>query len=232
MSKEQGSLPGMLPELRLSAAALHLVWDYVPVHDVRSYLQGVLVQRHPEKGVLLVATNGAQMAVYHDTEGTCSSTAVLVVGKQLASECGKKAGRYVQSSGGRIAVYDCLGLEVFIQAGKQVVDDQRFVDWLRILNSESGFEQSTAHPGAMSADCMARIAKTAKKAAKFCRVRRLEAGGAITMRQRGANSVFIAQFGADKRLVVITMPMHRKAGETVLPDWVHAALRGYKGNKK
>ncbi|SFB46296.1 hypothetical protein [Azotobacter beijerinckii] len=47
-------------------AAVHL---FAGVNDVRYYLNGVCLQRHHEKGVVLVATNGHVLGAIHDPEG-------------------------------------------------------------------------------------------------------------------------------------------------------------------
>lgn len=45
------------------------VAQFASTEEVRYYLNGVAVQAHPEKGVLLIATDGHRMVTAHDPEG-------------------------------------------------------------------------------------------------------------------------------------------------------------------
>lgn len=45
--------------------------------EVRYYLNGVYVHPHPEKGVLLVGTDGHRMMVVHDESGSCQKPAIV-----------------------------------------------------------------------------------------------------------------------------------------------------------
>jgi DNA polymerase III sliding clamp (beta) subunit (PCNA family) len=45
--------------------------------EARYYLNGVYVQPHPEKGALLIATDGHRMMVAHDEDGECSTPAIV-----------------------------------------------------------------------------------------------------------------------------------------------------------
>lgn len=58
--------------------------------DVRYYLCGVHIERHPEKGVVMVATNGHILAVIHDPEGELIGRDSIIVGgipKSLITAC-------------------------------------------------------------------------------------------------------------------------------------------------
>lgn len=67
---------------------------FAALKDVRYYLKGVHIERHPEKGVLMVGTNGHVLSVIHDPEGWIEEGRdSLIVGditKPLISACLRK----------------------------------------------------------------------------------------------------------------------------------------------
>lgn len=69
-------------------AAINL---FAAENDVRYYLCGVYIEPHPEKGAVIVATNGHIIGIIHDPEGFCAKP--IIVGditKPLISACRSK----------------------------------------------------------------------------------------------------------------------------------------------
>jgi hypothetical protein len=54
--------------------------------ETRYYLNGVYVQSHPEKGVLLTATDGHRLVCIHDLDGECSSAQIINIDAKAVSE--------------------------------------------------------------------------------------------------------------------------------------------------
>jgi DNA polymerase-3 subunit beta len=66
-------------------AAIHC---FAATQDVRSYLNGVTIEPHPDKGVVIMATNGFHMGVIHDPDGWAARH--IIVGdlsRQLIDAC-------------------------------------------------------------------------------------------------------------------------------------------------
>ena len=82
-------------------------------NDVRYYLNGVYIEPHPDKGAIIVATNGHVVGIMHDPDGFCAKP--IIVGditKPLISACRSKGmirgipptGLYITDGG---AIVDC-----------------------------------------------------------------------------------------------------------------------------
>ena len=52
--------------ITVDAQCFLAAWQFIDTDASRHYLRGVLIEKHPEGGALLVATNGHIMAVIHD----------------------------------------------------------------------------------------------------------------------------------------------------------------------
>lgn len=69
---------------RMFAAAT--IW--MARRDVRYYLCGVAIQPHPEKGALLIATDGHTAAAFHDVDGWCKRDIIVgSISKALIAAC-------------------------------------------------------------------------------------------------------------------------------------------------
>ncbi len=72
-------------------AAINL---FSAVQDVRYYLNSVYVEPHPEKGVVIVATNGHVMGLIHDPDGWAERPIIVgSITKALTSACMSKGSK-------------------------------------------------------------------------------------------------------------------------------------------
>lgn len=87
--------------------------------DIRSYLHGLFVTPAPSgSGCILAATNGHQIALWHDKSGECSNNTIIRVEKLMIQACNERSDgpRSVKLADGRLSLVDSAGDDIFIQA--------------------------------------------------------------------------------------------------------------------
>jgi hypothetical protein len=67
----------------VSARMFYAALSFVSTEETRYYLNGVAIEPHPEKGALLVATDGHRMIVLHDEAGYAGRKVILPADKAL-----------------------------------------------------------------------------------------------------------------------------------------------------
>lgn len=73
--------------IRVNARLFAAAAICISTDETRYYLTGVRIEPHPEKGALLVATDGHRLIVIHDVEGECSKAAIVSLPKEMAAAC-------------------------------------------------------------------------------------------------------------------------------------------------
>ena len=129
------------------------------VHDIRYYLCGVYVEKAPQGGVFLVATDGHSMAVVYDKDGNIDGAENAIVtidpgmvsaAKKAAKSEGKSGLQYrviVRGTRAMVAVPGADGMELFIQPGRCLIE-AKFPEWRKVMPAFDKLK-----PGAV-ADCM------------------------------------------------------------------------------
>ncbi|MCH4543171.1 DNA polymerase III subunit beta family protein [Ochrobactrum sp. A-1] len=120
---------------RVNARLFRAAYNCVSTEETRYYLNGVQIERHPVKGVFLVATDGRRMVVIHDESGSIEGDSRIVrLDKVALTACkagkGEAKDRILVVSGANATVtsYDDLP----VHAAYGVVIDGTFPDWRRI----------------------------------------------------------------------------------------------------
>lgn len=67
--------------IRVDARLFRFAGHCVSKEETRYYLQGVYIEPHPEKGALMVSTDGHRMVVAYDPDGDCDETAIVMLPK-------------------------------------------------------------------------------------------------------------------------------------------------------
>lgn len=81
------------PRIRVNARYFHAALVAVSKEETRFYMGGVYIQPHPEKGALLVATDGHRLICIHDEDAICTKSAIVpadVSMRRALAEGGKK----------------------------------------------------------------------------------------------------------------------------------------------
>lgn len=190
--------------------------------DVRYYLNGIYIEPHREKGVVIVATNGRTLAAFHDPDGWAEK-AIIVGGisKQLISACCTKGTNRI---GGSHSLFIGIDFAVVtsqegtpesafdahnLYAGRIELVDAKYPDWKRVVEgaSKSGADRGA---GAINPDYLALLSKVLYRLnrTKYGCVRAY-GSAAFDKDERGSTSTVFRLDGADiaDRFVALLMPI-------------------------
>jgi hypothetical protein len=135
---------------KASLGEVRRVAPFMATNDIRYYLNGLLIERAPQGGVYVVATDGHTMGISHDPDGMIEGAdrVIVHVTKPLLTAKPPKYGRlgrslseplknYLLLTGGRLSVatdfgMECTNSEAAVQAGHAVIEGN-FPDWRRVL---------------------------------------------------------------------------------------------------
>lgn len=129
---DQGAAPAASeprPNLvETSARLFSAVFLCVSKEETRYYLNGVYVHPHPEKGIMLVATDGHRLLVAHDEAGICTKPSIVAIDKEGAKALARSdKERLVVSAEGVVSI---PGL--FLAAKSSIIDGI-YPDYVRLL---------------------------------------------------------------------------------------------------
>ena len=199
-------------------------------NDVRYYLNGVRVEPHPEKGAIIVATNGHIIGIMHDPDGFCARP--IIVGditKPLITACRSKGlvkgmpptGLYITDGG---AIVDCGDLwegkiEPFsknvLHLSRIDLIDATYPKWRNVLPTDLGPTHATIYAQTQYLALFENVVKTLG-------INRSYDG--IRLECCGEGRSVVARFnGADirERFVAVVMQLRdENPPPTVLPDWL------------
>ena len=119
-------------------------------------LQGVHIEPHPEKGAVIVATDGHRLAAIHDPDGMCKEPIIVgEIPKGLLSACKAKGsekhmtvpGKLWIGNGGAILTHSFADGEPddsfdhrVLHASKIKLIDARYLDWRRVVSTLTAAE--------------------------------------------------------------------------------------------
>lgn len=137
--------------------------------DIRYYLCGVYVEKAPQGGLYLVATDGHTMALVYDKEGTIegAESAIVTVDPGLVSAAKKADAKIsrslpykvmVRGTRAMVAVPDTDSMELFIQPGKCLIEG-KFPQWRKVLPDFEKLKPGAMAECAVNAVYMARFSK-------------------------------------------------------------------------
>jgi DNA polymerase-3 subunit beta len=199
--------------------------------DVRYYLEGIFIEPHPVKGVILVATDGHTLSVIHDPDGwTAAPVIVGGISKKLISACASKGIEhrmtvpkllYISQQGavvtGDSQVFDEVNPfgPLALHMSKIDIVDGKFPDWRRVVGMKR--DDVPAFP-CVNAVYLARLEAVAKLL-----IPNHKYGQGIELIPAGRAQSMICRFTSndlENRFLALIMPMHNDAPKTPLPDWL------------
>lgn len=197
--------------------------------DVRYYLCGVYIEPHPEKGAIIVATNGHVMGMIHDPDGFCAQPIIVGdISKQLISACVSKGvikglpptGLYI-TDGGAIVEYGDVQEKAIEPFGKTVMHlsriqivDGKFPDWRRVIPKKT-------EPSGEVMVAQAQYLSLFEKVVKALGAQRTYSG--VTMELVNGRSIIARLQGVDlaDRFAAIVMQLHGgDKQKPYLPEWL------------
>lgn len=212
-------------------AAIHLCSAN---RDVRYYLNAVQIERHPEQGVIIIATNGHIMGVVHDPDGWLrDDLGSLLVGKsskRLLTACQAKRGTdgeepkslwiaskfsVVSSSGDPSEGPEPFGPLAHLTEKSELVDG-KFPDWRTAMPKERNLI-GTCYPWVNGEylETFHKVANTLRGKARYSSGLHLEPSG-----EKNAVVVRLQDVDLDERFVGVIMSMRGNAVESLLPAWL------------
>lgn len=205
--------------------------------DIRYYLNGVCIERHPKQGVIIIATNGHIMAAMHDPDGWLAdghqSLIVGSISNRLISACKVKRGPDGEPPqalwiASKYSVVTGFGdpdqpPEAF-SAGAQLTEkveliDAKFPDWRRVMpvqSAEDGKPYPLVNGGYL--ETFNRVAETLSGQKRF-------AGGGTHLAPAGDKEAVIVRMPSHElvdRFVGVIMNMRGDPLKSVVPSWVSA----------
>lgn len=210
------------PAIRVNADLFRLAYMAVSTEETRYYLNGVNIEPHPEKGALLVSTDGRRMVVAHDPEGICREPAIVKLprfalalcrtpkmfdDKRLLEVDGNCATIIEQKPGA--SPLDPPKREALATA-HHVVIDGKFVDWRRVVPRE---EQKSAASTAFNPRYLKEWGALGHE------VEKLTGKSGVQIGLSDGNCPTIIRFGADNIFGVL-MPMRFGVTHGLLPSFM------------
>lgn len=215
--------------LSVSATAVHIISLFVSrPDDIRHYLHGVCFMPAPGGGVLIIATDGHQMAMWHDKKGKCSHKMMFIIPPALvaASKPISKPGEYKDFifQDGRLVVFDPWGKEIYASTkGLEVEAADGKPDYFKVLPDPKRLVPGLH--GGINNLLLTRLAKVSYILSKFP-----ECGSGIngtqyySSKQKGwtdadgkerdselGNGPILTRFDLCPELIVISMPIRASA---------------------
>lgn len=178
--------------------------------DIRYYICGVYVEKAPQGGVYLVATDGHTMAVIYDKSGSIdgADNAIITVDPGMISAAKKGATKksgnlnyrvVVRGTRAMVAVPDADGLELFIQPGKCLIEG-KYPAWRKALPDFEKLKRGAFTGNSVNAIYLARFAKVAADK-RYC---------GITLWQEAVNKPVIVQVERLPEALFVVLPLRSK----------------------
>ena len=127
-----------------------------PKSDIRYYLNGILIEKHHEKGAIIVTTDGHRMLVCYDEHAEFSDDMPVIVRfeKETLAMARKPASLdkplFIASNDGDKSVSVDIGGVTFCSGGE--VLDGTFPDWRRVCPNQTGDSAAACYNVAYLAD--------------------------------------------------------------------------------
>jgi hypothetical protein len=205
--------------LRLTAKLLPIIAPFIAKNDIRYYLNAINVRPHKDGGAVICATNGHALGAIHDKDAVCDHEVILRFDARMKQACaGSPANsRMVVMIGGRLAVVEEGGNEVYIQAGNPEVE-ATFPRWERVIPKEETLQPGLV--GMYGAPVLALCEKAAAAAAKAGARLRGYSGLQFFTVNGDPNSSAVVRLGAVSDFVGVLMPMRGDDKPLAAPAWV------------
>lgn len=183
---------------------------YLPV------IQGVHIEQHPERGALLVSTDGRRLLVIHDPDGKCGKALTVSADKMLRAAAGKSqdADRMLVSKAGMVEIPGRY------KAENICLIDAVYPTWTHLVHQvRRAIVGNTRAFGTFNPSFLGDFEKIAKKLGagdSSSRAIRL-----VTPDDTGASMILFPRFD---HAFALTMPMHYPDAGSALPIWMKPVL--------
>lgn len=210
---------------------LPMLAAFAAKQDVRYYLNGFHVKPHPEKGVILTATDGHCLVTIHDEDGFSDGEYIYPINKELVKAANKKHLPSIQNifinDGVAMltSIYDIL--DTFTTFEALDTQERKLITHIEFINPidarypnagklfKSRLSDENLKPAStigMDANLLSRLSKL-----NYCKIN----GAVLHLAEKNS---LIAVMGLKKEIVAMIMPMTLGESERVPPaDFVNFA---------
>ena len=213
--------------------------EYLPMlaafaakQDVRYYLNGFHVKPHPEKGVILTATDGHCLVTIHDEDGFSDGEYIYQITKELVKAANKKHLPSIQNifinDGVAMLTSICDILDTFTTFEALGIEERERITHIEFINANMGgrypnagklFKSRLSDENlkpvstiGMNVNLLSRLSKL-----NYCKIN----GAALHLAEKNS---LIAVMGLKKEIVAMIMPMTLDKSESAPPaDFVNHA---------
>lgn len=206
-------------KLKVSGAAVSFVSVFMAHNNIRYYLNGTHMEPAPADigGVVLAATDGHALALWHDKDGHVDRPVIVSPAKPLLAAC-RKATAYLECVDGRLAAvqYDPrkagIGEELYLQPLPYNPPSHRmaweiegkYPDFLRVIGDVREYKPGT--PDCINVDLLARM-YAAKQAGRNQRGKFSRAFEGAVLKQRSPGGGILVQMPYTPEALIVIMPM-------------------------
>ena len=199
-------------------------------NDVRYYLNGILIERAPDKGLLIVATDGHRLVAALDEDAEFSDDMPEQVIIQFSAET-LRAAKQAKNLDNHVFI-ESIDVEdvpqyrrLSVNIGNTTTDDSKtidgkFPDWRRICKAS----KAESSPGWFNASYVADF----EKVARFLNESRKRGLNSLTIRSDDANTAALVYFGGVPYAFGVVMPMRTDITDPQLPTWAFGPFKAAK----
>jgi len=200
--------------LSVSAALVLSTLPFRASNDVRYYLNGVCVQKEPNGGALVMATDGSALVVFHDEDGVAPLETILPISKREAVYL-RKGGHVRANSDGLVWITDADGRAIWISPEAPI--DGKFPNFRPLFSYVSKYTDGLV--GNFNPSLLERVRQAAPK-----RPRGIPVDVSFFHNpERPNNSAALATIGDNG--IALIMPMYRSTPLRSLVERLPASLR-------
>ncbi len=206
--------------IKCNAALFRLATLCQDKSAARFYLNGVYIEPHPKKGVILTSTDGHRLVSIYDEDGTADESAIIALSPNALKECKpvKTGKRYVHVESRNAHVREERdGLTGFVTCaisdGCRV--DGTFPDWRHIVPTIKFTAKS--RPGHFNGTLLAAFGEIA---AGLSKEKRKGDAPVVRILSDDPSSAALILFGNDDRAFGVLMPRRGEKESETVPAWM------------
>lgn len=215
-------------DITVSARMFHAAMVCVSTEDVRYYINGVHIEPHPDKGAVLVATDGHRMLVCHDEDARCDRSVIVRVQGKEGRALSEALARASRAEDVRLTVDEAGVVTVpgGFRATENTLIDGTFPEWPKVVRPiRAGLRTKAVAHAAFNPRYMASFARVAE------RLDPADGSPSIRIVSTDEGTAALVLFGGQPAVFGLLMPMRVEVG-TALPAFMRPILSALPRERK
>jgi hypothetical protein len=200
--------------IKVKAKYIKFAYPFAAKEDTRYYLEGIYIEPHQKKAVLIKATDGHIAAIFYDEEGICETAAIIQIDKEAIDKCRSPdlhlgLERSLIVDGPRLSIRDHQD-EHYIQPGNCIID-AKYPDIAKIIPPKEKLKPGIT--GIYAAPLLATLNFENKphQALHF-------------FQEEGPEKVLVIRIERMPEFIGFIMPMRPTEKVDPIPDWLEEQL--------